>query len=277
MSYSKFSTKNANYWLVYSCHLKVNKEPIFSEKQIKTLDAIVLESGATDLLEKDGIEKLLKFNQYSYIIKNALKQEKMPLFYFTDVKLTPLGFWTSIFLDDAVPILIFYSGVCGARNKKIKRRKFLSYAFKGIGALALLKLFTPMVSCYVGVTNSKAENLPKFISEINYVVPTPIAEFRNAVTAKKLEDFIAPKLYKELGRKPNIAIVFGAAHAGIKEDLLNKHRRERIIHLMKKLEKKFKNYRLLKDTDIVVELQFKNKKEAIIKTYRAVGFYEKKK
>jgi hypothetical protein len=52
---------------------------------------------------------------------------------------------------------------------------------------------------------------------------------RNAASAQKTDDFLAPRLRKKLGRKPTIVMAWGLAHYGIKELLLDKKTRLRML------------------------------------------------
>ncbi|GEM_PF-6814071 len=57
--------------------------------------------------------------------------------------------------------------------------------------------------------------------------PALAGSFRNAIIAEKAEKSIAPQMRQQLGRKPVIGIVYGAAHAGIVEMLKNPTQRRR--------------------------------------------------
>ncbi|HII72600.1 TPA: hypothetical protein HA265_07625 [Candidatus Woesearchaeota archaeon] len=65
---------------------------------------------------------------------------------------------------------------------------------------------------------------------------------RNAIWAKKLEEIVAPRLAKKLGRKPKIAVISGVMHAGLKEYLQDTDEREAILqryeHDLMKIDRK---------------------------------------
>ena len=70
-----------------------------------------------------------------------------------------------------------------------------------------------------------------FLRAINQVYEgnDPLVTYRNALIAEKAEARIAPHLFQRLGRKPTIAIVYGAAHADIARLLSKPAERRRIL------------------------------------------------
>ncbi|MFH1072138.1 MAG: hypothetical protein V1743_01785, partial [Nanoarchaeota archaeon] len=63
-----------------------------------------------------------------------------------------------------------------------------------------------------------------------HIVPTPQFELRNAISARKIEEFIAPELQESLGRTPSIVLFYGAGHSGLKEDLQSQGLRDSVLH-----------------------------------------------
>lgn len=53
-----------------------------------------------------------------------------------------------------------------------------------------------------------------------------ISEARNAVSARKIEEYIAPIMAERLGRKPYLGLIWGVGHMGLKPDLQSKKRRD---------------------------------------------------
>lgn len=66
----------------------------------------------------------------------------------------------------------------------------------------------------------------KVIANWEFVVQTPIGEGRNAINARKIEEYVAPLVTERLGRKPYLGLIFGAGHMGLKPDLQSKRRRD---------------------------------------------------
>ena len=56
---------------------------------------------------------------------------------------------------------------------------------------------------------------------------------RNSIWAKKAKEYIIPNLKKLLGRMPKLGVDIGAAHLGIKYDLLNDEKRNKVIEGIK--------------------------------------------
>ena len=56
---------------------------------------------------------------------------------------------------------------------------------------------------------------------------------RNSIWAKKVKEYLVPELKKSLGRVPKLGVDTGAAHLGIKYDLINDEKRDSIIEGVK--------------------------------------------
>ncbi|MBR9703679.1 hypothetical protein GOV10_06575, partial [Candidatus Woesearchaeota archaeon] len=90
------------------------------------------------------------------------------------------------------------------------------------------------------------------------IIQGPLIAGREAIMARKLEEYVAPKLAEELGRKPTIGLLLGSGHTGIEWHL--KHPIIRNITI--------KNYELLntkpykqfnpEQIDSVLEISMKN-------------------
>lgn len=233
MTYSQFSTENADYALCYSLHYFKNvHEDIFSPEKIKSLDAIILESGLGEYEETAGLITDSNFSNAYKIIKEH--KPAMP-FFFVDVKPSAIGLAASIIppaLQMYIGSKIFKEAV--ADMKKKTRRDFLK---GGIRALIGLPLFFGFGG---NMLNSLFEGkpipvLPELSTASGYLLPAPLIEFRNAVTARKAEEFVAPLMGRRLGKKPSIALVYGPNHTGIEFDLKNKIMRDAVIGTQKDL------------------------------------------
>ena len=208
MSYTDFSTKNADYRLILSMHLKKNKE------SVKGLDAIVLEGADGTIagtLEGGFFGNMYGTAQYLHLIKTAEK-EKITLY---NADVMPRIF---LALIEIVAFGNFYPGVVPS---------FLNFVFYPAAITSFFKGKTlPGLTDYVGLPT--------------WLIQGAIMELRNAICARKTEEFIAPREKEKLGRKPKIGIVYGAMHAGIKLDLKYKKMRDFTIWNHKKLN--FKEY-----------------------------------
>ncbi len=88
---------------------------------------------------------------------------------------------------------------------------------------------------YAIQTGDNPELLARINSSRMHLIPTPQFELRNAITARKVEEFIAPELRQKLGRKPNVLLVYGAGHSGLKEDIEHQRLRNFYIGLYSRL------------------------------------------
>jgi len=105
----------------------------------------------------------------------------------------------------------------------------------------------------------------KLFSNFNYLLQGPYGEGRNAINARKIEEFVVPRV-KEISNKekPTIGAIFGAAHMGLEYDLKSKLRRDITIWNWKNLN--FKKYAGLetKDLNTICEAKFNGVKWEII-------------
>ncbi len=223
MGFSRFSTANANYELYYAVH---TEPTIINQERFNSLDCTILETG--DWNHRDAVfgrDRLLHEEQVQYgpVISQHKKSRK------------------PIFLTDT---LYFSSGV----TKYNEKLKALSIAIPSTASLSLCFFLLPASVALTSYSylniyfnffesgwylkdkdlfKSKIKKIHNFFKEVNFFYSPHI--LRDAVTAKKTEEFIAPEMQKRLGRKPEIGIVFGAYHSGMELSLKYKKLREGII------------------------------------------------
>jgi hypothetical protein len=232
MSYSPiFSTGNADYRLVYAMHLFETNEDIFEKDKIESLDAIILERGQLSIPDD-----FLGYRQYRGILKKAYAAEK-PV-YIVDVGSSILG----TVADFAVFAAFLFAGTkcihslvhdIKKKNKaerKFSRRDFLKMGAKGaIGLGISAGILSGFESA---LTDGQTNGICPTISASFYnAFPTPAVTLRNAITARKTEEYVAPLLAAKAGRKPTIALVYAGAHAGIEGCIEHKWWRDRLIGL----------------------------------------------
>ncbi|MBR9683030.1 hypothetical protein GOV03_00645 [Candidatus Woesearchaeota archaeon] len=233
MSYRKFSTENADYYLVYAAHKEVTDEDILRQPEIESLDAIVLESGELGYNETE----IFIDTQYSEIIKNIKQSQKKPLIYLVDVNVTEEGELGGSIRDVAYLTLGVGLSLGAIRDfkKKSNRRQFLKGGLKTLAALSTFSIhFGQIINSHI--KGKAIPVFPELNSAAGYFLPTSLHELRNAITARKIEEFIVPKLQKELGKKPLIAIVYGGFHAGIETDLKYVQLRDVVLSIYKKID-----------------------------------------
>ncbi|MEK6757955.1 MAG: hypothetical protein AABX88_02395 [Nanoarchaeota archaeon] len=183
MSYTEFSTENADYVLQLGNHIKKNDHNVFGG-----IDGLVVEIGNCDF--KEFIKK--GHPQMDMPIQ-LCKENKIPIFG-TDIYSSFFSIIRDLPLDPllilSLPIALYY----GYSKKRVN--KFL-------GGVA---------------------------STIEFFTQSPITTRRDAINARKIEEYIVPKIISGFGKqRPKLGLVFGAAHMGLKEDLKYQFRRNLTI------------------------------------------------
>ncbi len=183
MSYTEFSTENANYILQLGNHITENKHDI---NMFNGIDALVIETGNNsleDMIRIRGIPQMNKPIEYC-------KYKSIPIFS-VDIGPNFNGFLRTI----ASMVLTFPLDF-----------RCNYYAFK----------------------EEKINNTFKRLhADFNFLAQHPASEGRNAINARKIEEFVVPMLVKVLNKeRPKIGMVFGAGHTGLEYDLKSKKRRD---------------------------------------------------
>lgn len=205
----KFETKNANYDLHPAYHFLRTKK-----KGLEDFDAIVLESGLRRY-ENSTLFDLRDNRQYKKIISKA-EEKKKPL-YFVDVP--PISSSKYFSLKDAIRLKI----VDGATS-------------------SLVLPFVSNLLSYANFIEPVAE-INSYLVLSNFCSPVG---FRSAISARKIEENIAPAIRKRKGEKPNIFVEYGGGHIDMKHYLQRKWLMDSVIKLHSfwdyyPLEKKYLN------------------------------------
>jgi|SRR3989344_6806045 len=88
-----------------------------------------------------------------------------------------------------------------------------------------LPTWIPLV--YYAISEERVNSsLLKWYANWEFLAQRPGNEARNALNARKLEEFVVPLMTERVGRKPHLGLIFGAAHMGLKPDLQSKRRRD---------------------------------------------------
>ena len=241
MGYTRFSTANADYALVYADHDKVTHEEIFDKGHIESLDAIVLEDCSSGPFTLEEVKKGII--QYEFIAKAAHAAKKQV--FFADVNTTTGG-------DNAHKKIVIWEAAVGVMlaitawintyriRKKIReqetisRRDFLKTAATGtLGAIILGSGAGAAGSYFFSGEGESTELMPDAGAAFHRIAPTPVIEARNAITARKVEEYVVPALKRKLGRNPNLAVVYGIEHMGLEGCLQHKWWRDAVIGLYK--------------------------------------------
>lgn len=273
MSYRLYSTRKADYAQAYCVHNLVTKDKIFSKNSIKNLDAIVLETGA--ILSP---HQVINFQQYSAIEETIRKNNLGTKIYLTDIapreiKPDSIDYITKVLTNLGIATVFgnsFYylltrvkisddEGNIRPLFKPSSRRKFLGISLGALGTVLVSNSSTIALTKLINYDDETNVIWPRIMETRYNLEHTALVTLRDAINAKKIEEFVVPELTDKLGRRPRIGLVYGAAHAGMETCLKEKSHRESIL-------KEFKNYDLLlpQQLGVVVEMEYNNNWDVII-------------
>jgi hypothetical protein len=214
-------------------HTAPIKDPIFEASNFNSVDAVVLEAYHSE----EWFEKLWKseFKKHHEAIFQNAQRTKKPV-YVTDVLTTSNGRSfedIASLLPDFMGLMAVYDGANKVKKHikekdEMTRRQFLKFWGKQSAKIAIGAYLGSDLICrnYVIQSGQTPETLARLNSSRMHLMPTPQFELRNAISARKIEEFIVPELQQRLGRNPSIVLVFGAGHSGLKEDLQHKRLRD---------------------------------------------------
>ena len=119
-----------------------------------------------------------------------------------------------------------------AHKNKMTRRRFIALGGMFLASLgAFASGFAP--DCAISDLNNQGEEASAVSVEIisieSRIVQTEILSMRNAVNARKIEEYLAPMLMEKAGKKPKIALAYGTYHAGLKDNITDKELRDSVI------------------------------------------------
>jgi hypothetical protein len=119
-----------------------------------------------------------------------------------------------------------------AFKNKLTRRRVIGLLGFGIVSLATLAAgFIPQIA--INSLDRERQEASEFdmnaIEAETELVKTEIVTLRNAVNARKIEEYLSPMLKQRLGRKPKIAMIYGQYHAGLRSMILDREERDEII------------------------------------------------
>lgn len=231
MSYKQFSTGNADYWLLMGNHFTLANEPIIDRGNIQSLDAIVLEDGGistTVLVDYDP--------QFRNVTRMAL-ESKIPVFTLDIPANVDVGKYyyaeeITKYAGLAGAILASASFALLAHKNKLTRRRVIGLLGFGIISVATIAAgFAPKNSLdSLGEQRKEASEFDMSIIETETeLVRTEIVTLRNAVNARKIEEYLSPMLKQRIGKKPKIAMIYGQYHAGLRNMILDREKRDEVI------------------------------------------------
>jgi len=248
---STFETKDAKYYLGLGRHDK-SSLPLFKDVDFSTLDFIVLESGL-EYNKPETISHMITSDiQYQGIYERILKENPDLRIYSVDCvpsdRITMIAMYCELALAALGGIFVVeaaYETV--KKNKKLTRRDFLKNTVK-------VSVGTTLSSAGLIIANSDESGIPG-VESLNSVrtnlLPSPISGFRDAVTAKKVLEYLVP-LHKKK-EKLNIALLYGASHTGIETKLKYPIITDTTLWFYKKME-----YGKKEDLNLITEIRTNN-------------------
>ncbi len=216
-----FETDDAKYYLGLGNHTDSSR-PIFEDVDFSTLDMIVFEDSGYlfPYYNKD--------KQYSEIFNEIMRNSKAKI-YGVDVYTGKWAMATELPLPIAGGVLLTRSVIGTIRKRRqLSRRGFLNNGLQGLLGSFLLSPMPMLANCKN--TKEDIEVITKLNNVNSNLLPTLILGFRDAVTAKKISQYLIP-LNKKEGRKLNVALIYGGMHSGIETKLKNPWISDRTIAL----------------------------------------------
>jgi hypothetical protein len=205
--YREFSTRNANYRLDYIIH---GLQTEF--KNLEDCDGIIIES-ASHPYKYVNLSDIL--TNFQYIRKNLELEKPKPIF------LCDLPVKKSLY---NIGNLEYFFSLYSALETMIPW--ILLSGFLSFPPLIFLPIL-PYSFCVV-----KPGKLSAYSSLILFY---SLFAYRSAVTAEKIESFIAPEISRRIKRKPYICIEYGASHSDIEVYLKHEKLRRAVIGFNKNI------------------------------------------
>ncbi|MFH1638465.1 MAG: hypothetical protein ABIB71_08620 [Candidatus Woesearchaeota archaeon] len=144
-------------------------------------------------------------------------------------------------------------GKISQSKAKFGRRAFMGVCLGGLAGAAVA--YTPKKLAYKTADAGEiSEFYPSAVSRISKWLPSVDGAYRDAIMAEKIEGYVAPMLEERLGRKPNIAVVYGMWHAPLMDFIQNADERKRFLQKAHDLGVLKKLY--TEDIDVVSEMNF---------------------
>lgn len=205
MPYRKFSTRNADYILRLGYHKPSEITPSMIFDVHGGVDAMVLEIRGSEAAPKgrtneETLERVLagKSQREDLDLVKYCENKKISLYILDPNQSTFELLKDQIFMRPIEALSVYNSGLRNLKryldqNIEIDRNDLIAYD----------KILTRLQG--------------------------RIIAGRNAIWARKLEEYLSPKLKSRLGRKPKIGINIGFSHMGIERDL--KHSAKRDFYL----------------------------------------------
>ncbi len=191
MAYREFATDRADYLLELTSHSRKNR---YATDIFAGIDALVMETGASTLQTLirtcDDPEFRDTYPHIAHAV-SAAKEKRIPLFG-TDVPLTVEGM---------------------VRHERTN--------------LPPMGIMRWVASAWAIDDGPMHQDDAAWISRWTRIFQSPCVTGRDAINARKIEQWVAPYLQEMLDKdRPRIGMTFGYMHVGIEQDILRQSRRD---------------------------------------------------
>lgn len=207
-------TDNANYGIHSGIHVLPSD---IGQDLIEDSDAIVLETGSMDYesVSENEIGNARMHGQYDRILERN-EEENPSDIYFVDTPSrhgTISYLMTESFLKEVIPY-----NVAGGSLMSIN---------PALAPLALPFMSSAYGSIFARATG-KGEKSIGHLQTSQFYTGTGL---RSAISAKKMEEFVAPRVSEEIDDKPNILVDYGAGHLDLAPYLEHPKLRDSVIKI----------------------------------------------
>ena len=227
---------------MYAIHTLILKDESLNPQQFSQFDAVVLEAYHPQEWWDKFRESFLY--QTHQPLLSLLQQTQKPT-YIVDVLTNEQADGIELLAGGGIDLIgagVALSGIIKCKQSVqargyVTRREFLTsltpQALKIVAGGYLASHF--LSEEYSEITNRSPRWLARMQSWRTHILPTPRFGFRDAISARKIEEFVVPEVTRAVGREPRILIVAGAGHSGLEDDLQHKYLRDNYIELYSSL------------------------------------------
>ncbi|MDP3987345.1 MAG: hypothetical protein Q8P81_03930 [Nanoarchaeota archaeon] len=205
MALRHFETADAEYYLGLGSHSR-SSAPIFKDINFSDLDFMVFEDGGTEE-DKDGFSLrrgLSNHPQYEGVYRKIETENPDLPIYGVDVRVS---------IRDVMSAVGVLSVRCLPFSKCLVGYFLTDSVSTGDLAIAG-SLFLPELMTYLESFTSRDRGFTLPMSLLTNILPMPLTSYRDAVTAKKVSEYLVPK-HKQAGRKVKTGLLYGAMHSGM--------------------------------------------------------------
>lgn len=228
MAFEKFEQNGVNYTLLLENHKPWSWYPLIkSSGGLNSLDVLVLETTGICFGERNDFIK----EAYRDIFDKIPYENPCIKIYNADFLKTFFG-RVALLGEIALSVFTMFYGLTAFKGGEITRREALKRMGKlGVGLFGATE-FGNIINSFCD--KEDIEVLSKLNTARTIMLPTPRVGFRDAATARIIEEYIIPS--ERSSKSLSLGILFGASHTGIEEHIRYKSLRNVVIEGYKLLD-----------------------------------------